>query len=120
MWTQFMDMHSGGSSKEKWQYIYIEAPIDVAEIVFYKRFGHNPYRVTCSCCGDDYSVSDYDTLEEATSYNRNDYDSKWNDKEVIPIEQYILDENVHIIYDKDIKPEERVGKLPEQGYVWVE
>lgn len=26
MWTRFMDMHSGGGSKEKWEYIYIEAP----------------------------------------------------------------------------------------------
>jgi hypothetical protein len=24
------------------------------------------------------------------------------------------------IFEKDIKPEERIGDIPEQGYVWVE
>ena len=72
MWTQFMDMHSGGGAKEEWKYIYIEAPEKEAVTIFYNRFDHNPYRVTCTCCGDDYSVSEseYETLEEATAYER--------------------------------------------------
>jgi len=52
-----MDMHSGGDLKEKWQYIYIEAPEEEAKVIFYNRFGHNPNRVTCTCCGKDYSIS---------------------------------------------------------------
>lgn len=72
MWTQFWDMHSGGGCKEKpFEKIYIEAPEDEARSVFYARFGHNPSRVTCTCCGEDYSVSESETLERATGYHRN-------------------------------------------------
>jgi hypothetical protein len=69
-WTHFMDMHSGGGQKEKYAHIYIEAPEDEAKIVFYNRFGHNPERVTCTCCGGDYSISEYPSLKQATAYNR--------------------------------------------------
>lgn len=65
-----MDMHSGGGCKEDFAYCYIEAPRRQAEAIFYAMFGHNPYRVTCSCCGSDYSVSESETLEEATAYDR--------------------------------------------------
>lgn len=69
-WTQFMDMHSGGPQKEQFAYCYIEAPEDEAKRVFYARFGHNPDRVSCTCCGSDYSISEYESLEQATAYNR--------------------------------------------------
>ncbi len=69
-WTKFMDMHSGGGSKEPFQYLYIEAPKDEAKVIFYNRFGHNPDRVTCTCCGEDYSIGESETLEEATWFNR--------------------------------------------------
>lgn len=72
MWTRFMDMHSGGGLKEyPYEYIYIEAPEDEAKIIFYNRFGHNPGRVTCTCCGEDYSVSEEELLEQATAFERN-------------------------------------------------
>ena len=70
MWTRFMDMHSGGSQKEKWPYIYIEAPEKEAISVFYNRFGHNPKRVTCACCGADYSISSNEDLAQLTAYDR--------------------------------------------------
>jgi len=65
-----MDMHSGGGSKEKWEYIYIEAPKKDAVTIFYNMFGHNPNRVTCTCCGEDYSITESETLEQATGYER--------------------------------------------------
>jgi len=71
MYTRFMDMLSGGSQKEKFSHCYIEASEGVAKIVFHNRFGHDPENVTCSCCGDDYSISEYETLEDATAYERN-------------------------------------------------
>jgi hypothetical protein len=71
MWTLFWDMHSGGGSKEQWENIYIEAPKEEAKIIFYNRFGHNPERVTCTCCGDDYSISEEKTLEQVSGYHRN-------------------------------------------------
>jgi hypothetical protein len=70
MWTQFMDMHSGGGSKDKWEYIYIEAPEKEAVTIFYNMFDHSPNRVTCTCCGGDYSIYEYETLEQATAYER--------------------------------------------------
>ena len=70
MWTQFMDMHSGGGQKLDWSYIYIEAPEKEARAIFYNRFGRNPERVTCTCCGDDYSITESETLQEASAYER--------------------------------------------------
>lgn len=71
MWTRFMDMHSGGGSKEDWAYIYIESSEEKAKTIFYNRFGHNPERVTCTCCGEDYSISEEEDLEQATAHERN-------------------------------------------------
>lgn len=70
-WTQFMDMHSGGGTKEApYEYIYIEAPEGEASAIFYAKFGHSPSRVSCTCCGDDYSVSHAETFEKLTGYER--------------------------------------------------
>jgi hypothetical protein len=70
MWTRFMDMHSGGGLKESFGYAYIEAPEEEAKAIFYHRFGHNPERVSCTCCGQDYSIGESPTLEEATAHER--------------------------------------------------
>lgn len=116
MFTQFWDMHSGGGTKQKpYEMIYIEAPIDEACVIFYNRFGHNPHRITCTCCGNDYSVTEYETLEEATDYQREDYRTK--DKQ--PLDEYVKKPDVLVIYANEIQPHERVGELPEQGYVWI-
>lgn len=138
-WTQFMDMHSGGGLKEAWQYIYIEAPLDEAKVIFYNRFGHNPDRVTCTCCGNDYSISEEPTLEEATAFNRGcafeqnsgewggghyvehgDPSAKWGCYEYRTLDQYMKSDEAHFIFSADIKPEERKGTIPAQGYVWID
>jgi hypothetical protein len=130
MWTQFWDMNSGGGQKEKWAQIYIEAPEDEAIVIFYNRFGHNPNRVTCTCCGEDYSISEYDTLEHATAFHRGclyddkikEYvespDTRYGTHEYKTLAEFLESEEGLAIYDKDILPEERVGDVPEQGYVW--
>jgi len=129
--TQFMDMHSGGGQKLDWKYIYIEAPEEEACIIFYNRFDRNPHKVTCTCCGDDYSVSESKDLKQATGYNRGcDYKkdeyieakdtSKYAHKDYITLKEYLKKKDILVIYDKDIKAKERVGVLPEQGYVWVD
>ena len=70
-WTSFMDMHSGGSTKVKtYEYIYIQMAEEDARVFFSAMFGRSPGRVTCDCCGPDYSISEYATLEEATKYVR--------------------------------------------------
>ena len=142
-WTRFMDMHSGGGMKEPpYEYIYIEAPEDEARVIFYNRFGHNPDRVTCTCCGSDYSIDESSSLQKATAFERN---CEWEnggyverqtaDKITIrktyrtpaddpwglyqTVEQYIARRDVLIIKADEIKPQERVGAIPQQGYVWM-
>lgn len=129
VWTRFMDVHSGGGLKEDFQYCLIEAPEEEAKIIFYNRFGHNPERVSCTCCGEDYSISESKSLEEATAYDRgckwvkNKYveepDPETSYKEYQTVAQYLKNDDVKVIYAQDIKPEERVGEVPQEGYVWV-
>lgn len=71
-WTRFMDMHTGGYTKVKpYDKILIQAPEAEARAVFYNRFDHNPDAVACTCCGSDYSVSESESLAQATAYDRN-------------------------------------------------
>lgn len=133
MWTRFWDMHSGGGLKEKWAYIYIEAPEDEAKVIFYNRFGHNPQRVTCTCCGEDYAIDESFTLEQASGYHRgcahsdgkyieepNEYGRVKN--EFTPFDEWFANppEDVLILEADDIRDEERLGTVPDQGYVWVD
>lgn len=144
-WTQFMDMHSGGGLKEKWPYIYINAPMEEAKIIFYNRFGHNPERISCTCCGEDYSIGEEDSLEQATAHERN---CEWNTKKKAwaetqkessarirkqcntkktdtwglyqTLNQYLKNKKVLFIHASKIRHAERSGEIPEQGYVWKE
>jgi hypothetical protein len=76
VWTRFYDMNSGGGQKLDWGVIFIEAPVDEAEALFVERFGRDPQHVTCDCCGSDYSICEYNTLAEATAFERGcDWDS---------------------------------------------
>ena len=157
MWTQFWDMHSGGGLKLKWQFIYIEAPIEEAKVIFYNRFKRNPERVSCTCCGDDYSISENAYLAQLTGFHRNcrsletprDKKTRLYKHPKSPYfkEHYYLEDgeepkrpykvsdrtpfgayqttaeysknkDVLIIPAKDIKKSERVGEVPEEGYVW--
>lgn len=69
--TLFWDMHSGGGTKvHPYDKIYIEAPMEQAIEIFKEKFGRDPSNVTCSCCGEDYSVDEHDSLEEASAYHR--------------------------------------------------
>ena len=158
LWTHFWDMSSGGSQKEKYKHIFIEAPREEAIIIFYNRFGHNPERVSCTCCGGDYSISEGDNLKQITGFHRNcqsletPRDPKTglykNDDPIIrrhlyleegekipkgykltnskpfgnymTLEEFEKLKDVLIIRKQQIKPEERKGSVPEQGYVWVD
>lgn len=121
MWTRFMDMHSSGDQKEKWSKIFIEASSDVARVVFYNRFGHSPDRVSCTCCGKDYSYNpygdDYKTLEEASKFDREE--DGWGDNYPKSLEKFIDHKDILIIRDSEIKAHEKEGEVPEEGYVWV-
>jgi hypothetical protein len=128
-----MDMHSGGSLKEKWQYIYIEAKEDDAKTIFYNRFGHNPERVTCTCCGEDYSISESKTFEQAAGHDMGWHFDEKKDKYInkpskgrfsftdyMTAKEYRKSKDILVIPSKQIKKSERGGAIPEQGYVWVD
>lgn len=118
MWTQFWDMHSGGGTKESpYEKIYVEAEEDEAKVIFFNRFGHSPDRVTCTCCGEDYSVSSQETLEELTAFHRNKDGMGFGSKE-LSLEEYEAKEDVLIIRAEEIKDGERSGSVPVEGYVW--
>lgn len=127
-WTHFRDMHSGGGTKEDpYEHIYIEAPEAEAVVIFYNRFGHNPHRVTCTCCGDDYAVYEGEDLATITAFQRNcrwdgtryleGESSRWG--EWVPLDEYRNRPDVLFISADDIKPNERVGTVPLAGYVWM-
>ena len=110
MFTLFYDMHSGGGLKEgTYQFIVIEAPQEEAEVIFQNRFGHNPNRVSCTCCGSDYSIDTGESLADLYHIKKS-YERDYIDVEG----DYLL------IRAHEIKPEERTGELREQGYVWVD
>lgn len=105
MWTKFWDMGSGGTTKQKpYEKIYIEAPEDEAMRIFYSRFGHWPLWVGCNCCGENYSVSEHETLDDATGYHR--VNNAW----VQTLEEYIQRPDVLTIFAPEIAPEERSFK----------
>jgi hypothetical protein len=131
VWTEFWDMHSGGGQKEKFAHAFIEAPEDEAVAVFYARFGHNPNRVTCTCCGEDYRISESATLEQATAYQRGcDYDesgqgyverpsrASWA-KPYVDVETFVQQDDVLVIRANEIADEERAASVPKEGYVWL-
>ena len=69
--TLFWDMHSGGvTTIEPFNKIYIECPEKLARIYFTAITGENPDSVRCSCCGENYSVSESDDIEQSTGYHR--------------------------------------------------
>lgn len=122
-WTRFMDMHSGGGSKEDYDKIYIELPEDKAKVFFYKMFGHNPERISCTCCGEDYSISEGEDLLTLTAYDRKctySYEKGGYIENGISIEDYKNNNSVLFIYESDIKKEDYEGDLPSQGYVWID
>ena len=114
VWTIFWDMHSGGGQKLDWDKIYIEAPEEEAVSIFYSKFGRSPNRVTCTCCGPDYSITEYKTLDEATDYHRGGSYGR----ERLSLEEYIAKDHVKVVYADEIECCERKSHVPEEGYVW--
>jgi hypothetical protein len=115
-WTQFWDMHSGGSTKEgPYENIYIEAPEDEAVAIFYNRFGHDPNRISCTCCGEDYAIHEYESLDEATEFHR----EHWLGLKAQTLEEYIQNDDVLVIRADEIHDDERVASIPRSGWVWA-
>lgn len=93
-WTRFWDMNSGGGTKTPYSLIYIEADEKEAIDIFENRFNQDPTDVACECCGQNFEIDSYESLEDATEYHREDYGIN----EFISIEEYSKKDSVLIIY----------------------
>lgn len=124
MWTVFWDMHSGGSQKLSWAKIYIEAHQPEAISVFYARFDRSPSKVTCTCCGEDYSIdSTRGTFAFVSGYHRGcAYDNeakKYVERGVYKsVGEYLKSKDVLVIRKHEIGRRDRGRTVPTQGYVW--
>jgi hypothetical protein len=119
MWTKFWDMHSGGGQKGDYPQYFIEAPEGEAMSVFYSRFGRNPYNITCTCCGEDYSVHEGESLEKITEFHRKD-DWYGEDKRVLSMEEYEASGQCLIIRADEIEEHERYTEIPQSGWTWID
>lgn len=80
MWYHFMDMHSGGYAKTKYEHIFIKARSEEEAIeIFEDRFDTNPESVACSCCGSNFSISSDKNIKNLASYWIKSYGSTIND-----------------------------------------
>lgn len=66
--TLFSDLYSGGSRSSNFDYGYILAEEQSAVEQFSETYG-DPYTIGCPCCGSNYSVIEFDSLEELLSYH---------------------------------------------------
>lgn len=109
MFVEFRDMHSGGDIKlPPVAKFYIEAEDEQDGIRIFKLlFKRDPYHVTCNCCGPDYAIDAYDTLEEATAYGRgckwvarddDDPDAHYDLTSGQSMEDFLKRENVRVVF----------------------
>ena len=62
-WTKFFDLSSGGGDKTEFPVIAVEGDEQSACELFQETFDRDPRNVTCECCGSDYSITEFDSLE---------------------------------------------------------
>ena len=68
MWTEFMDMSSGGNEKTEWGCIYINLPVNKAIEYFGDKFNIDPNNITCDCCGQDFWIEECDEPKQKSGY----------------------------------------------------
>jgi len=126
LWTQLSDAHSHGYSKTPYEDIYIEAPKEIADDIYEERFGRSPWSFYCECCGHGYAIAEYESLAQATAYDRNCLfhegldewleepkrpNARYRSDQYKTIEEYALDPDVLIITKYDFTPQEALISL---------
>lgn len=70
-WTLFSDAHAEGFLKFKdYEFIIIEGKEEEALSLFMNITNVDPKKVTCTCCGQHYSIREYDSVFQATAFER--------------------------------------------------
>jgi len=117
MWTKFYDMHSGGDAKTEWEVIVFEAKKKDAIKYANWKWGIHPDNVTCTCCGEDFSVSTYETLEQAVEFHL-----EWGVHEGKPTE-LALRNDILVVPASELEETRKLWKkhtITRKGYVWCE
>lgn len=69
--AKFQDLLSGGVLKVKGiDTIYMETTPGKSRDAFTAYFGFDPLNTYCDCCGKDFCISEFDSLEDATKQER--------------------------------------------------
>ena len=110
VWTFFEDAYAEGNLKFKeFSWIIVQAEQEKA-IEMFKAFTNvDPQRVTCTCCGQHYSIREHDSVFQATAFERScRYDKELKcyveaeDDFVVygykSLEEFLTQDNVLIIY----------------------
>jgi len=128
IWTRLSDAHTMGYKKTPYENIYIETTKKIAEDIYEERFGKSVWSLWCECCGHGYTIYEYDSLEQATAYDRNckfDFDrwleepkylgSRYRDDQYKTVEDYALQPDVLIITKYDFTlPEALISLCSEE------
>ena len=106
---KFTDMNSGGFTKSKYKTILIDCDNETEAIeLFEARFDRHPRNITCNCCGYDYSISDFDSLEDATALDRmcqmsQDYETFQEKPSTDEDAEYFSKFNKYVTFDEYIE-----------------
>ena len=108
-WFKFNDMHTGGFTKTDYDVIYIQANTETDAInVFKSKFQIEPYDIACDCCGYDFAISEENSLQQMTAYERGcEYSKDLSEyieiqgsqyRDYIPLDDYVKRNDVLVLY----------------------
>lgn len=70
-WTLFADAYADGKLKFKaFEWIIVEGKEEDALSLFMDITNVDPKKVTCTCCGQHYSIREFDSVFQATAFER--------------------------------------------------
>lgn len=103
-WREFTDILTGGEPKTCFRYVFVEGDDAVAR--FESEFEHDPAQESCECSVEDFPVSTFATLEEATAYL---LDCRYADRRETRVEEPAEDADaIEPLDDFVTRPEVRV------------
>lgn len=123
-WTLFEDAFAEATTKfHEYESIIVQGNLEKALPLFKAITKVDPYKITCQCCEQHFSIRDYDSVFQATGNYRNcNYDKELNCYVeaqgiygiFIPLEEFLKKENTLIIFedgttDKPIKVSKKEG-----------
>lgn len=120
-WTLVHDRCTHSTQKLPFKALFIEASEDVANRYFMARYGRTLYHSTHGCCGQDYVIQTYATLEAATLGLRSHFNftTFGVDTVVTPLLEWLenLPTDVDVIYSEMVDQAAGPRLIP-HSYIW--